>query len=113
MNFRYDERNQTKDEANPIRGSVENNNTIDEVVAKPRSMWITCNELKQFSEDNGVSMLIMDCRPRGEFSASRLVYKEYFNVPEEIIKRGYGFVYNLCSTCPNHFKPFLDCRQNG
>lgn len=49
---------------------------------------ITCRQLYEFISNPNTSLLILDCRSAEEFEASKLLYKNLLNVPEEIIHKG-------------------------
>lgn len=88
--FRYAAREQARN-VNNGNGTESNKMEVD-AAPKTRSSTISCDELFKFVNDSSVSMLIMDCRPKDEFAASKLIYKDYFNVPEEIIRKGYDLI---------------------
>lgn len=90
LNYKYSyvEKRRVKFAGNQNRWVGNNEIEID---GGPKPVWITCVELNKLVKESSASMLIIDCRPRDEFAASKLIYKECFNVPEEIIRKGYDF----------------------
>lgn len=49
---------------------------------------VSCKQFYEHIKDRKFSLLIMDCRPRKDFEASKIKYEFMFNVPEEILVKG-------------------------
>lgn len=49
---------------------------------------ISCEDLYQLMKENKANMLITDCRSENGFASSRLIYKDYSNISEEVIRNG-------------------------
>lgn len=103
-----------KDDVNPPAAKVD----ASPPKAPQQPKMIPCDVLYKLMKEKGTNLLIMDCRPEAEFGSSRLIYRDYVNVPEKVIRHGFvstHLFYNIILSVRLLLIAFIcfsiDCQQ--
>lgn len=75
-----------KESVAKIPDAIEEMSCDEPVASKPS---IQCRELFDLIRDPNEKIIIIDCRGKEEYLASRLEFKNLFNIPAEHIRKGF------------------------